>query len=93
MHTGLLQVLDTNIDQMESRLSQARWGLDQVAQGTRENGQCFFLVFLFVIPNSFLSRIEGDNWGAHPHHHVQDMMYAVVYTHTSSTNYVHHSYE
>ena len=42
----------------------------------------------------FLSRIDSNNWGAHPltpqpHHHVQDMMYGFIYTRIQcSANYM-----
>jgi syntaxin 8 len=38
VHTGLLEELDTELDQTEGRLSGARRRLERVARGTRENG-------------------------------------------------------
>jgi syntaxin 8 len=39
VHTGLLEELDTELDQTEGRLSGARRRLERVARGTKENGK------------------------------------------------------
>ena len=41
VHAGLLEELDTELDQTDGRLSGARRRLERVARGTKENGQSF----------------------------------------------------
>jgi len=49
VHTGLLEELDTDIDQTHSRLGSARRRLDRVAQGAKENSSAVAIGAIILI--------------------------------------------
>ncbi|KAF4566303.1 hypothetical protein EYR36_011721 [Pleurotus pulmonarius] len=49
VHTGLLQELDTDLDQTGNRLTSARRRLDQVARGAKENSSAMAIGLLILI--------------------------------------------
>jgi len=49
VHTGLLEELDTDLDETESRMTSARRRLDRVAKGAKENGSTVAIAVLILV--------------------------------------------
>ena len=76
VHTGLLGVLDTELDGTEARMAGARRRLTRVARGAKENGTASGSGRRVEL--TVLARLDGDHRSAHsraarPHRCIQNM--------------------
>ena len=80
VHAGLLEQLDTDLDNTDNRLRGARRRLDWFTKAAKDNSQYYFLSPLVADNNTSLDRLGShdccvDTGPSRIDHRIQDMRY------------------